>query len=102
MYQMIAEQSSEKSLYNKALSHYKVAYYGARRHNDWAVMLDAFGNIVMVSAELHKLYSMQNEMALLKQIPKNFNIAEYNYNTLLYSGMVALDKKRCTNSHKMF
>ncbi len=42
MYQMIAEQSSEKSLYNKALSHYKVAYYGARRHNDWAVMLDAF------------------------------------------------------------
>ena len=45
MYQMIAEQSSEKSLYNKALSHYKVAYYGARRHNDWAVMLDAFGNM---------------------------------------------------------
>ena len=65
-------------------------------------MLDAFGNIVMVSAELHKLYAMQNEMALLKQIPKNFNTAEYNYNTLLYSGMVALDKKRCTNSHKMF
>ena len=102
MYQMIAEQSSEKSLYNKALSHYKVAYYGARRHNDWAVMLDAFGNIVMVSAELHKLYAMQNEMALLKQIPKNFNIAEYNYNTLLYSGMVALDKKDAPTAIKCF
>ena len=65
-------------------------------------MLDAFGNIVMVSAELHKLYAMQNEMALLKQIPKNFNIAEYNYNTLLYSGMVALDKKDAPTAIKMF
>ena len=39
MYQMIAEQSTDKSLYRKALEYYKSAFYEARKYRDWGVML---------------------------------------------------------------
>lgn len=92
MYQMIAEQSTDKSLYGKALEYYKSAFYEARKYKDWGVMLNAFGNIVMVSTELHDLHSIHSEVAAFRQIPKSFNALEYEYDSLLYSGVIALER----------
>lgn len=93
MYQMIAEQSMEKNLYRKALRHYKSAFYEARKYNDWGVMLNAFGNIIIVVSEMRELNSIHSEVAVFKQIPKSFCVLEYEYDSLLYLGTLALEKK---------
>ncbi|GAB6975814.1 helix-turn-helix domain-containing protein [Prevotella falsenii] len=102
MYQMIAEQSMEKSLYRKAFEYYKSAFHEARKYKDWGIMLNAFGNIVMVSTELQGLRSIHSEVAAFKQIPKDFNALEYEYDSLLYSGVMALERNDIETALKCF
>ena len=102
MYQMIAEQSLEQSLYSKALSHYKAAFHEARKIKDWGVMLNAFGNIIVVSAELHNLQSLHHELSVFKQIPRSFNALEYKYDSLLYAGALALERNKAEAARKCF
>ena len=102
MYQMIAEQSLEQSLYSKALSHYKAAFHEARKIKDWGVMLNAFGNIIVVAAELHNLQSLHHELSVFKQIPRSFNTLEYKYDSLLYAGALALERNKAEAARKCF
>ena len=95
-------QSLEQSLYSKALSHYKAAFHEARKIKDWGVMLNAFGNIIVVSAELHNLQSLHHELSVFKQIPRSFNALEYKYDSLLYAGALALERNKAEAARKCF
>lgn len=102
MYQMMAEQSSNTQLKNKALLSYRKAFEESASKRDQGSLNMAFSNMIFLSADLGKLDSIQKEWELYNKMKWVKDDFCWKYNIEMYKGLKLLDKGKHAEALKVF
>lgn len=102
MYQMMAEQSGNEQLKNKALAFYRKAFEESMKACDESSLNMAFSNMVFLSSDLGKLDSIHGEWASYNKtewVKDSFN-RKYNIN--MYNGLKLYSCGKYAEALKVF
>lgn len=102
MYQMIAEQSNNMQLKEKALSYYCKAFDEGVNSHDLNSLNMAFSNIIFLSADIGKLNSIQKEWNLYNRINWCKDDFNWKYNIDMYNGLKLLENKNYEQALNIF
>lgn len=102
MYQMMAEQSSNIQLKEKALSYYRKAFEVGVETKDFKSLDMAFSNMIFLSSDLGKLNSIQKEWTYYNKIDGVLDDFNRKYNIDMYYGLKSLEERKYTDAIRLF
>lgn len=102
MYQMMAEQSSNIQLKEKALSYYRKAFEVGVETKDFKSLDMAFSNMIFLSSDLGKLNSIQKEWTYYNKIDGVIDDFNRKYNIDMYYGLKSLEERKYTDAIRLF
>lgn len=102
MYQMMAEQSSNIQLKEKALSYYRKAFEVGVETKDFKSLDMAFSNMIFLSSDLGKLNSIQKEWTYYNKIDGVIDDFNRKYNIDMYYGLKSLEERKYTDATRLF